>query len=74
MTNLLKRIRFYLEGNRVVVPKVLYIEVEYDDVGDAYVIMEFTGGNDIKYNIVMHEDDMKGFLEELRKEIPSLFS
>lgn len=72
--NLLERIRFYLKGNRIIVPETIYIEVEYDNIGDAYVILKFVDKDDIKFNIVLHEEDMKGFIEEFKHEAPDMFS
>lgn len=74
VTNLLNRIRFYLKGNRIVIPATVNVEIGYDIVGDAYVIIEFKNDKGIKYDVIMHEDDAKSFVKELKKEAPRSFS
>ena len=72
--NLLNRIRFYLKGNRIVIPTTVKVEVSYDITGDAYVIIEFKNDKGIKYQVIMHEEDAKSFVKELKKEAPRSFS
>lgn len=72
--NLLNRIRFYLKKNRIVIPSTVKVEVSYDITGDAYVIIEFKNDKGIKYQVIMHEEDAKSFVKELKKEAPRSFS
>lgn len=72
--NLWKRLHFYLKGGRICVPNTIFIEFEYDEVGDAYVVLEFKGKERIKFNVIMHEDDVRDFMKQLESEMPERHS